>query len=304
MGPKKARLSGVEFWDLVKRQHGVVTRQQLLALGMSSEAIEHRRATGRLHRIHHGIYAVGRPQVGQRGRWLAAVLSCGPHALLSHESAASLWGLWARPTRVDITVPEGTRRRRPGIHLHRRSRLAPEHRCIIQGIPVTDPVSTLIDLATCVGLDRLDRAVNEADRLDLVDPESLRLALDASPPRPGVGSLRSLLDRHTFALTDSVLERRFLRLVRVAGLPAPKTQAWVNGFRVDFYWPDLGLVIETDGLRYHRTPAQQKKDHLRDQAHTAAGLTVLRFTAAQVRFEPKQTRATLITVMSRLQSAR
>jgi Transcriptional regulator, AbiEi antitoxin len=259
MGPKKARLPGGKFWDLVKRQHGVVTRQQLLALGMSREAIEHRRETGRLHRIHRGIYAVGRPQVGQRGRWLAAVLSCGPHALLSHESAASLWGFWARSARVDVTVPEGTRRRRPGIHLHRRSKLAPEHRRIVQGIPVTDPVSTLIDLAACVGLNRLERAVNEADRLDLVDPESLRQALDASPPRPGVGPLRSLLDRHTFALTDSVLERRFLRLVRVTGLPVPKTQAWVNGFRVDFHWPELGLVVETDGLQYHRTPAQQAR---------------------------------------------
>lgn len=181
--------------------------------------------------------------------------------------------------------------------------LAPEHRRIVQGIPVTDPVSTLIDLATCVGLSRLERAVNEADRLDLVDPESLRQALDASPPRPGVGPLRSLLDRHTFALTDSVLERRFLRLVRVTGLPIPKTQAWVNGFRVDFHWPELGLVVETDGLHYHRTPAQQAKDQFRDQAHAKAGLTVLRFTAAQVCYEPDHVQTILTAVASRLAGA-
>ena len=99
-----------------------------------------------------------------------------------------------------------------------------------------------------------------------------------------------MLDRRTFRLTDSELERRFLPLARAAGLPVPLTRQRVNGFEVDFFWPDLGLVVETDGLRYHRTPAQQARDRLRDQAHTAAGLTPLRFTHAQVRFEPGHVR--------------
>src|SRR6185436_2459930 len=116
--------------------------------------------------------------------------------------------------------------------------------------------------------------------------------------------LRRLLDSDTFTLTDSDLERRFLRLVAGADLPLPKTQVWLNGYRVDFYWPDLELVVETDGLWYHRTPSQQKMDRLRDQAHTAAGLTQLRFTAAQVRFEPRKTLATLKAVIARLQSLR
>jgi very-short-patch-repair endonuclease len=298
------RTIAARFWDLVRRQHGVVTRRQLLDLGASTEAIEHRLASGRLHRLHWGVYAVGRPEVDQRGRWMAAALSCGPAALLSHESAASLWGFWARAAGIDVVVPEGKLRRRPGIRVNRRVGLGSEHRRVIDGIPVTDPISTLIDLATCTGLDRLDRAVNDADRLDLVDPESLRAALDAIPPRPGVGRLRSLLDSHTFAPTDSVLERRFLRLVGEAGLLRPATQVMVNGFRVDFHWPDLGLVVETDGLRYHRTPAQQKKDHLRDQAHTAAGLTALRFTAAQVRYEPSRVKKTLTAVATRLSRSR
>jgi very-short-patch-repair endonuclease len=158
----------------------------------------------------------------------------------------------------------------------------------------------LVDLATCTGFDRLDRAVNEADRLGLIDPESLASALDAIPPRPGVGRLRSLLDSHTFAPTDSVLERRFLSLVRAAGLPPPKTQVEVSGFRVDFYWPALGLVVETDGLHYHRTPSQQKKDRLRDQAHAVSGVTALRFAAAQVHYEPKRVKETLVAVAGRL----
>ena len=112
--------------------------------------------------------------------------------------------------------------------------------------------------------------------------------------------LRGVLDRRTFLLTDSELERRFLPIARSAGLPEPQTQCWLNGFRVDFYWPALGLVVETDGLRYHRTAAQQSRDRQRDQAHTAAGLTALRFTHAQVRFEPDYVRSILGAVAARL----
>jgi uncharacterized protein DUF559 len=120
------------------------------------------------------------------------------------------------------------------------------------------------------------------------------------PADPGVRPLREVLDRPTFMLTDSELERRFLLLVRDAGLAPPEAGPHVNGFKVDFYWPDLGLVIETDGLRYHRTPAQQAGDRVRDQVHAAAGLTSLRFTRAQVRFEPSHVQATLAAVASRL----
>ena len=122
------------------------------------------------------------------------------------------------------------------------------------------------------------------------------------PSRPGVGQLGAVLDSDTFAITDSELERRFLRLIRASALPPPRTQAWLNGYRVDFFWPDLGLVVETDGLRYHRTPSQQRRDRQRDQVHTVAGFTHLRFTAAQVRFEPEQVVTTLAAVISRLQS--
>jgi len=116
-----------------------------------------------------------------------------------------------------------------------------------------------------------------------------------------VRRLRELLDQRTFRLTDSELERRFLRLVGDAGLPMPLTGKQLNGFKVDFYWPHLGLVVETDGLRYHRTPAQQARDRLRDQAHLAAGLTPLRFTHKQVRYEPGYVRLTLLAVADRLE---
>jgi very-short-patch-repair endonuclease len=148
--------------------------------------------------------------------------------------------------------------------------------------------------------DELEAAINEADKRDLIDPEALSAAVAAAPRRPGLGVLRETLDRRTFTRTDTWLERRFLPIARRVGLPPPLTQQWVNGFRVDFYWPDLGLVVETDGLRYHRTPAEQAQDRIRDQAHTAAGLTPLRFTRAQVRFDPEQVEAILGTVVRRL----
>jgi very-short-patch-repair endonuclease len=158
---------------------------------------------------------------------------------------------------------------------------------------VTGPVRTLVDLAASSDPARIERMVNEADRLDLVDPETLRTALSGYRGQRGVARLRVVLDRRTFRLTRSGLERRFLPLAQRAGLPVPLTREWVSGFEVDFYWPDLGLVVETDGLRYHRTPAQQARDRERDQAHTAAGLTALRFTHGQVFYEPARVRDTL-----------
>jgi very-short-patch-repair endonuclease len=291
-------------WALAARQHGVISRRQLLELGLSPRSIEHRLATGRLHQIWRGVYAVGRPELSQRGRWMAAVLSCGPKAALSHGSAGTFFEILpARTDLIEVSVPAAVRRRQPGIVVHRRKLRngEVEYR---HGIPVTTPITTLIDLAARLDQHQLERGVNEADKRGLTDPEELRLVLEEIPRRPGVKPLRELLDRHTFVLTDSELERRFIPIARSAGLSLPETQCMVNGYRVDFYWPELGLVVETDGLRYHRTPAQQARDRVRDQTHMATGLTPLRFTRAQVRFEPEHVRATLAAVAPRLISAR
>jgi very-short-patch-repair endonuclease len=230
---------------------------------------------------------------------MAAVLSCGPQAALSHAAAAALWELQAPGPRIDVSVPISTVRRRPGIVVHRRRGLAAAV-TRRRGIPVTDLAWTLADLAGMATRSQLEPAIRAADTRGLSDPEALRGALEALKGRPGAGRLRRLLDRRTFRLTDSELERRFLRLARRAGLPPPRTQERVNGFRVDFWWPELGLVVETDGLTYHRTPAQQARDRIRDQAHTAAGLTPLRFTHEQVRYEPRTVAATLSRVARRL----
>jgi very-short-patch-repair endonuclease len=232
---------------------------------------------------------------------MAAVLSCGVRAVLSHASAAALWGIRSElGAAIEVLVPLRTYRQRPGIVIHRRSVLLESDVTRHRGIPVTTPVCTLIDVASRLSRDRLEAAINEADRRDLTDPEALRRAIDGLRHRPGVAALRETLDPRTFTLTESKLERRFLPIARRAGLPRPETGCWLNGFKVDFYWPNLGLVVETDGLRYHRTAAQQARDRLRDQAQAAAGLTPLRFTRAQVVFDSEHVEATLIAVARRL----
>ena len=232
---------------------------------------------------------------------MAAVLACGPAAALSHRSAAILWEVVDRvPARIDVSIRGGSDRRRAGIVVHRRAGLETNEITRRNRIPVTEPTRTLIDIALEVGRGQLEAAINEADRRGLTDPERLRSAVDRCAGQPGVAVLRDLLDRRTFRLTDSALERLFLPVARSAGLPVPQTGRRLNGFKVDFFWPDLGLVVETDGLRHHRTPAQQARDRLRDQAHTAAGLVPLRFTHSQVRYEPGYVRATLSRVANRL----
>src|SRR5436190_16142698 len=305
MAALSAHSRAKKAWTLAKRQHGVIARFQLLALGFSEAAIKHRVATRRLHVVYPGVYAVGRRELTRQGEWMAAVLACAPDAVLSHESAAALWGVRSeRNTRIHVSVPAGTGHRRPGIVAHRRKRLGPRDVVRERNIPVTGPIQTLIDLATFLPEGPLEAAINEADKLDRVSPPRLRQALDDRKGQPGVGALRAILDRSTYVLTHSELERRFVPIAARAGLPRPQTQRRLGRSRVDFYWPDLELVIETDSLRYHRTAEQQLKGHVRDQKHAAAGRTSLRFTHWQVRFDPRHVEDTIRAVACRLSSAR
>jgi very-short-patch-repair endonuclease len=284
-----------EAWTLARAQHGVISRAQLLGLGFSAGAIVHRVSAGRLHPVARGVYAVGRPTLDRPGQWMTAVLVCGEGAVLSHHSAATLWGIYPdRHGPVELSVPASSRARRRGLLVHRRPSLRDRDLTSHRFIPVTTLTQTLIDLATRLDRASMERMVNEADRLGRTTPPALRRALGSHRGEPGVAILRSMLDRRTFRMTRSELERYFLPLARRAGLPVPMTKQWVNGFEVDFYWPDLSFVVETDGLQYHRTPAEQARDRLRDQAHTAAGMTPLRFTHEQVRYEPGHVLETLI----------
>jgi very-short-patch-repair endonuclease len=166
-----------------------------------------------------------------------------------------------------------------------------------QNIPLSQPLFTLVDLAATLETDPLEAAINEADTLNRVDPEALEQALDQMPKFPGVGKLRRTLARYT--RTDSNLERRFLALVRKQRLPLPTTQEHLGRGRIDFHWPELNLVVETDGLAYHRTPMQQLEDRRRDQAHAAAGRIQVRFANLQIRESPQEVAKVLAAVMRR-----
>ena len=183
-----------------------------------------------------------------------------------------------------------------------RVELLPEDLRKHRGIPLTSPARTLIDLATTASRERLEHAINAADRSNLTDPERLRAAVAERPGLRGAPALRKILDRQTFVYTASGLERRFVPLARRAGLPKPVTGVWIEGYEVDFHWPSLGLVVETDSLRYHRTPSQLERDSRRDQAHAAVGLRTLRFTHSQLRYDPQSVVSALREVAEMLRS--
>jgi hypothetical protein len=290
-----------QAWELAGRQHGMVARRQLLALGFNAREIEHRVARGRLHLIMRGVYAVGWPRLTPKRRWMAAVLACGEEALLSHRSAAALWEIGPeRRGIVDVSVMRRAELRRHGLRVRGRPSLRAESVTAYDHIPVTTPLQTLIDLSTELAPIRVERAVNEADKRDLIDPETLRAELDRYVGKPGAKALRTILDKRTFRLSDSDLEILFRPIAMDAGLPLPLSKETVNGFEVDFFFPDLGLVIETDGLRYHRTPSTQTRDARRDRAHTLAGMTPLRFTHHEIKHQPARVRSELRQIAATL----
>lgn len=292
-------------WKLAGRQHGMVARRQLLALGFNSREIEHRVGRGRLHLAMRGVYAVGWPLLTRERRWMAAVLACGDGAVLSHRSAAAVWRIGAEKRGLtDISVPRRCELKRPGLHVRGRPSLSSADLTTSHGLPVTSVTRTLVDLATELDQIAVERAVNEADKRDLIDPETLRTELDHYEGEPGAPRLRKLLDKRTFRLSDSDLEVFFRPIAAEAGLPFPLSKQMVNGCEVDFYWPDLGLVIETDGLRYHRTASTQTRDARRDRAHALAGMTPLRFTHYEIKHEPARVRAELSRAATLLRKGR
>ncbi len=219
---------------------------------------------------------------------MAAVLACGPNAALSHRSAAALWGFGEEHrVYIDVTVRRTSEARIRGVRCHRRPTLPLSDLTTRLRIPLTTPVRTFLDLTTVAGPKTVERAINEADKLEVIDADSLRKALEDRPGEPGVRPLRGILDEHTFRLSDDELERLFRPLAAAAGLSTPLTKVMVDKFEVDFFWPELGLVVETDGWRYHRTPSAQSRDALRFQRHVASGLTPLRFSHYQVKYEPR-----------------
>ena len=269
---------------LGERQHGVVTPVQLVGIGLSDQGINRRVADGRLWRIHKGVYAVGRPTLTLHGRFIAAVLSCGPGAALSHVAAGVLLGvLDERGARIDVTVPRGGQRRRRGAVIIHRAALSERDVTTKHGIPVTTPARTLIDLADVLPRRQLARALDEA--------AYLRLDVSGLQPRPGrrgSGVLAELLAAHEpgSTRTRSQLEERMLSLCHRFRLPTPEVNATIEGHEADFVWRDERLLAETDGWAAHGTRTAFERDRRRDADLLAAGWRVLRISHERLGREP------------------
>ena len=287
----RARGGKIDFLvaDLAERQHGVVARQQLLALGLSEGAIEHRLACGRLHPVHRGVYAVGHRVLSQEGRWMAAVLASGAGAVLSHRAAAARWDLRqsARP-RVEVTVPQYRRPRR-GIE-SRVACLPADEVTVVRAIQVTTPSRTLLDLATVLPPHALRQAVHEAEVLRLGDALSLADLIARHPRRRGVRALRRIVDEGNLGSTvaRSELELRFLAFLADAGLPRPDVNSRIEGMEVDFAWRPAQLVVELDGFAAHGTRAAFERDRERDRRLQAAGWRVVRVTWRHLNEHPRR----------------
>jgi very-short-patch-repair endonuclease len=275
--------------EVAARQYGVVSRAQLEAAGLGPSAIKHRIAHGRLHRIHRGVYAVGHRALAPGAREMAAVLACGPSAVVSHRSAARLWRLLGPDSvaAVEVTILRSTRASRPGIRIHRSDRLPPKDIRRLARIPVTSPARTLLDFADDATERELERAFDEALVRRLTSRAALVAVVERSRGRRGAGRLRGLVQRDEEpAFTRSEAEERFLALVRAAGLPAPQLNVELGGYTVDFLWRAPSLVVEIDGYRFHSTRSAFERDRVRDARLGAAGHRVMRVTWRQLVAEP------------------
>lgn len=266
--------------ELAWRQHGVVARAQLKALGLGPDAIDWRVKTGRLHRVHRGVYAVGHRGVTRNGQFMAGVLACGEGAALSHFSAAVLWGLIRdRGGPVHVTAP--TERMRAGLIVHEAPLVG--ERVRRAGITVTTPARTLVDLADVAPRRMLERAIDEAEYLRLD-----RTGLAPKRGRRGSGILTSVLAVHAAGSTRtrSELEELFIALCDTHHLPRPEVNVHIEGYECDFAWREQRLIVETDGGAAHGTRRARERDPVRDADLVVAGWRVIRVTYRRLISEP------------------
>ncbi|HYH52804.1 MAG TPA: DUF559 domain-containing protein [Solirubrobacterales bacterium] len=289
---------------LAQRQYGVVGRQQLLALGVGEDAIQHRITTGRLHLLHKGAYAVGHRVVSRQGRWLAAVLASGAEAALSYHSAAALWMI--RPnsrTSIDVTVPH---RSRSSKLIQRHVSIVPaDERTVEEGIPATTVPRTIFDLAATEPVDVVENLLREAEHRHLWDRLSLPHLLERYPGRRGSRKVRAALERleeESAGRKRSRLEERFAPFLRRNRLPLPRFNDWIGvgarRFQVDCHWPGTGQIVELDGWDGHSTRTAFREDRARDRRLRVAGYSVTRLTWNQLDDEPEAVAADLRALLS------
>jgi len=302
---RKLHARDVEAWiaALAARQHGVVARRQLMER-LSRHAVETRVTGRRLIRVRAGVYGVGHVALSRNGYRMAAVLSAGDGAALSHREAAALWGIrnTAR-ARIEVTAP-GHSRGDTSVQVH-RGRLPADEVTSHDGISVTTPSRTLFDLATVLNRTRLERAVHEAEVRRLLSPTSLPALLERHPGRRGAKTLRAILDDladRGVEVTRSEFEDRFLEILDGAGLPRPDVNAEIptalRAYEVDATWTARRLAVELDGGAVHRTRRAFEEDRVRDRALAVAGWTVVRITWRELRDRPDRVAADVANLLA------
>jgi hypothetical protein len=272
-----------------ERQNGNVTHRQLVNAGLSRDQIKRRVEVGWLVPRHTGVFAVGYRPTSRESAWHAAVLALGMGAVLSYASAIALWAM-GRPTAIiEVTVPTTAGHvKRDGIVVHRQ-RLPPEHVTIHRGIPVTTPIRTLLDYAAVAPLNALSRAFEQAQVHLHIPPAPIAAEVIARPRARGNGRLRKVLEGAVDAKdVRSVLEIRFLRMCAAYGIPRPQVNVRMGEWTPDFYWPDWGLIVETDSVAFHSTAWERQRDAEKDVAMRALGFNVLRLMWADVVGRPAE----------------
>ena len=273
----------------------MVAHWQLTKLGYSRSDIHGRLRRGHLHRLYRGVYAVGHKRLTTRGRWMAAVLTGGPDAVLSHRAAIALWDLRPVPSGpIDVTVPGRSRNGvlnapgQPGIRFHNVRHLHPDDRLTYDGIPVTSPHRALLDYAEVAQFQQLRLALEAADRRELLDGREFGALYKRAHGRRGLKPLRAAVAelRGSAPWTQSELERGFLALIRARGLPEPQTNVYVHGFLVDVWWPEARLAVELDGYEFHRGRRKFNSDRVQDTKLQLADCISIRVTQPRIEHQP------------------
>jgi hypothetical protein len=288
---------------LATRQQGAFTLDQLTDLGLSPRAVQHRAARGSLHRVYRGVYSLAPPKLLTReGWWMAAVLAAGPGAVLSHRNAAVLHGLLSsNRAKVEVTVASRTARIHPGIDLRRSTTLIEADITVVNNIPCTTVARTLFDLADVIDRRRHERAFDQAEVEEVLDMRAIEDQLRRNPTRPAAGMVRRLLEEHYIGSTptESEIEEGFLSLCRRFRLPQPEVQQWLHlpdggsPIRVDFLWRQEGVVVETDGEKYHGTRQALRRDARKDQRLIVHGFKPIRTGWRQIFRRPAELAATI-----------
>jgi very-short-patch-repair endonuclease/predicted transcriptional regulator of viral defense system len=280
-----SRLSAdMQVAQRARRQHGVLKHAHLVEAGLRRGTIAHRAKTGRLRRLHHGVYALGAGPLPPLAPVIAAVYAYGHRTYASYTSATRIWDFGPQPGGVvHVTVVGRDARSRPGIRVHAVKHLDKRDVLIRHNVPVTAPARTIVDIAADLPPHRLRRAMDEAITKRLTTEAQIKDALERAPTKKGTAALRAILNAAVEpAITRSEAEEIFLGIVEAGGLPRPKVNAMVHGYEVDFYWPDHEVVVEIDGYRYHGHRSAFERDHARIADLATKGIQLIPFTWRQI----------------------